>query len=103
MHRVRAVGDSAGHGREAPGVRPDFQFVGGEQQFERRASGRRGPGGRHHPFRMVRAPGPHRQVRFRWGLGPHDAEPLIIGFDVVIVDDDGRIADVRGFLDKVPG
>lgn len=47
--------------------------------------------------------GHHQQVRFRWGLGPRDAEPLVIGFDVVIVDDDGRIKDVRGFLDKVPG
>ena len=46
--------------------------------------------------------GHHQQVRFQWGLGPRDAEPLIIGFDVLIVDDDGRIAEVRGFLDKVP-
>ncbi|RAE73263.1 nuclear transport factor 2 family protein, partial [Burkholderia multivorans] len=42
------------------------------------------------------------QVRFRWGLGPEGAEPVIIGFDVIIVDDHGRIEDVRGFLDRVP-
>ncbi|WP_435741803.1 nuclear transport factor 2 family protein [Nocardioides sp. SYSU DS0663] len=44
----------------------------------------------------------HRQVRFQWGLGPAGEEPLVIGFDVVVVDADGRIHDVRGFLDKVP-
>ncbi|MGG7568731.1 nuclear transport factor 2 family protein [Streptomyces sirii] len=44
----------------------------------------------------------HRQVRFRWGLGPEGAEPLVIGFDVLVLDGSGRIQDVRGFLDKVP-
>ncbi|WP_340537767.1 nuclear transport factor 2 family protein [Nocardioides sp. GXZ039] len=44
----------------------------------------------------------HRQLRFQWGLGPVGAEPVVVGFDVVVVDDDDRIADVRGFLDKVP-
>jgi hypothetical protein len=44
----------------------------------------------------------HQQVRFRWGLGPTGEEPLVIGFDVVVLDDDGRIRDVRGFLDRVP-
>ncbi|WP_244927977.1 nuclear transport factor 2 family protein [Nocardioides sp. W7] len=48
----------------------------------------------------------HDQARFRWGLGPVDAdpqaEPLVIGFDVVVVDPDGRIDSVHGFLDKVP-
>ena len=43
----------------------------------------------------------HRQVRFQWGLGPAGAEPVIIGFDVIVLDD-GLIADVRGFLDQVP-
>ncbi|MGP3770506.1 nuclear transport factor 2 family protein [Streptomyces sp. SDT5-1] len=45
----------------------------------------------------------HRQLRFQWGLGPDGAEPLAVGFDVLILDEDGRIKDVRGFLDKVPG
>lgn len=40
-------------------------------------------------------------VRFSWVLGPDGAEPPIEGSDVVIVDD-GRIARVIGFLDKVP-
>ncbi|WP_326823288.1 nuclear transport factor 2 family protein [Streptosporangium sp. NBC_01756] len=44
----------------------------------------------------------HRQVRFRWGLGPEGAEPPVIGFDVLVTDESGRIQDVCGFLDKVP-
>jgi hypothetical protein len=40
--------------------------------------------------------------RFRWGLGPEGAEPLVIGFDVATVGADGRITAVQGFLDKVP-
>lgn len=44
----------------------------------------------------------HRQARFQWGLGPEGQEPVVIGFDVLVVDDSGQIADVRGFLDKVP-
>jgi hypothetical protein len=44
----------------------------------------------------------HRQARFGWGLGPDGAEPLVEGFDVVVLDDDGRITTVLGFLDKVP-
>jgi SnoaL-like domain len=44
----------------------------------------------------------HRQLRFSWGLGPDGAEPLVIGFDVLVLDEDGRIEDVRGFLDRVP-
>jgi hypothetical protein len=44
----------------------------------------------------------HQQARFSWGLGPVDAEPVIIGSDVVVTDADGRIATVLGFLDKVP-
>jgi hypothetical protein len=47
----------------------------------------------------------HRQARFQWGLGPAGAEPVIVGFDVVVVvtDADGRIERVLGFLDRVPG
>ncbi|AKU15109.1 nuclear transport factor 2 family protein [Luteipulveratus mongoliensis] len=44
----------------------------------------------------------HQQARFQWGLGPEGAEPVVIGFDVVVTDDDGRIETVLGFLDKVP-
>ena len=44
----------------------------------------------------------HRQLRFTWGLGPAGEEPVVVGFDVVVLDEDGRILDVRGFLDRVP-
>jgi hypothetical protein len=46
--------------------------------------------------------GHHRQYRFQWGLGPDGAQPAVVGFDVVVVDDAGKIVDVRGFLDVVP-
>jgi SnoaL-like domain len=45
----------------------------------------------------------HRQARFTWGLGPAGAEPLIVGFDVLVTDKDSKIVTVLGFLDKVPG
>jgi len=45
----------------------------------------------------------HNQARFSWHLGPAaDAEPVVIGFDVAILDEDGQIRSVHGFLDKVP-
>ena len=44
----------------------------------------------------------HDQVRFTWHLGPEGTEPPITGFDVAVVDGDGRIRTVLGFLDRVP-
>lgn len=44
----------------------------------------------------------HRQTRFQWGLGPAHLEPVVIGFDVLVSDESGRIQRVHGFLDKVP-
>jgi len=44
----------------------------------------------------------HNQARFTWHLGPSGGEPVVIGFDVVVLDSDGRIASVHGFLDQVP-
>ena len=47
--------------------------------------------------------GHHDQARFRWHLAaPGAAEPLAIGFDVVVLAD-GRIRQVLGFLDRMPG
>ena len=46
--------------------------------------------------------GHHNQVRFGWELGPAGAEAPIVGFDVAVIDDAGRIETVLGFLDKVP-
>ena len=54
-------------------------------------------------FSLVAEPDSHHaQTRFQWGLGPADEEPIIIGFDVITVDEDGRIRTVVGFLDRVP-
>ena len=45
----------------------------------------------------------HNVMRFSWELVPAaGGEPLAIGFDVAVTDDDGRIASVLGFLDKAP-
>jgi hypothetical protein len=47
----------------------------------------------------------HHQARFSWHLGPASGaedEPLVIGFDVLVLDGDGLISNVHGFLDKVP-
>jgi hypothetical protein len=46
--------------------------------------------------------GHHNQARFGWELGPAGAEAPIVGFDVAVSDDAGRIQTVLGFLDKVP-
>ncbi|AXB43049.1 nuclear transport factor 2 family protein [Amycolatopsis albispora] len=46
--------------------------------------------------------GHHDIARFTWHLGPEGGEPLVIGFDVLVAEND-RIARVHGFLDKVPG
>jgi len=44
----------------------------------------------------------HDQVRFSWELGPAGSDAPIAGSDVALVDGDGRIATVLGFLDRVP-
>lgn len=46
--------------------------------------------------------GHHNQARFGWELGPAGAPAPIVGFDVAVTDDVGRIRNVLGFLDKVP-
>ncbi|MEU9073540.1 nuclear transport factor 2 family protein [Kitasatospora sp. NPDC004745] len=45
----------------------------------------------------------HDVARFTWLLGPAGAEPVVIGFDVLVATPDGRIGAVYGFLDRVPG
>ena len=40
----------------------------------------------------------HDIARFAWSLG----DELVIGFDVLVLDAEGQIAKVYGFLDKVP-
>lgn len=44
----------------------------------------------------------HQQARFTWELGPADGEAPVVGFDVAVRDEDGRLQTVLGFLDKVP-
>jgi hypothetical protein len=44
----------------------------------------------------------HDTARFTWHLGPAGEEPVVVGFDVVQLAEDGRIAKVLGFLDKLP-
>ena len=37
-----------------------------------------------------------------WELGPAGAEAIVVGFDVAVLAEDGRMEAVHGFLDKVP-
>lgn len=54
-------------------------------------------------FRLAGTPDAHHdQARFTWELGPAGAEAPVVGFDVVVLAEDGRIRAVYGFLDKVP-
>jgi hypothetical protein len=44
----------------------------------------------------------HNIARFTWELAPEGAEAIVVGFDVAVLTEDGRLANVHGFLDKVP-
>ena len=44
----------------------------------------------------------HDQGRFTWHLGPAGGDPVVIGFDVAELDQDGKIRLVLGFIDKAP-
>ena len=45
----------------------------------------------------------HNVVRFTWALVPAPgAEPVVIGFDVAEVNEEGQISNVYGFIDKMP-
>ena len=48
--------------------------------------------------------GHHAQARFGWELAPEGGagEAVVAGFDVAVLGDDGSVATVLGFLDKVP-
>jgi hypothetical protein len=46
----------------------------------------------------------HNIARFTWELVAEvGADPLVVGFDVAVVDDDEKITAVYGFIDKMPG
>lgn len=53
-------------------------------------------------FRLGPVDAHHDVARFTWELGPAGGESLVVGFDVMTAAEDGRIATVVGFLDKVP-
>jgi hypothetical protein len=55
-------------------------------------------------FRLAGAVDAHHDTaRFTWELVPATGgEALVVGFDVVSLDKEGKIRDVYGFLDKVP-
>ncbi|HET9138318.1 nuclear transport factor 2 family protein [Actinophytocola sp.] len=44
----------------------------------------------------------HNLARFTWELGPDGGEAVVVGFDVAVLSEDGRLREVHGFLDKVP-
>jgi hypothetical protein len=49
------------------------------------------------------ADGHHNIARFTWHLSvPGSEDPVVIGFDVIALDDTDHITQVHGFLDKVP-
>ncbi|MDT7728904.1 MAG: hypothetical protein QOI21_5480 [Actinomycetota bacterium] len=49
------------------------------------------------------ADGHHNIARFTWHLSaPGTEDPIVIGFDVIALDDTNRITQIHGFLDKVP-
>jgi SnoaL-like domain len=53
-----------------------------------------------HHFSLRGTPDGHGSfVRFSWSLAPADGSPVAGGTDVVRLDDQGRIAEVIGFLD----
>ncbi|MEU2247100.1 nuclear transport factor 2 family protein [Streptomyces sp. NPDC019224] len=54
-------------------------------------------------FRLLGAvDGHHTPVRFGWELVTPDGSAPVAGFDVAALAEDGRIASVSGFLDRVP-
>jgi len=57
-----------------------------------------------HVFRLLDSVDAHHNVmRFGWELVPASGgESVAIGFDVAVVEPDGRIGSVLGFLDKAP-
>jgi SnoaL-like domain len=57
-----------------------------------------------HVFRLAGAVDTHHDIaRFGWELVPASGgQPLVVGFDVAVAAEDGRLRSVYGFLDKAP-
>lgn len=46
----------------------------------------------------------HDRARFGWEMvGPGASEPVVVGLDVAVITDDGRLRSVTGFIDHAPG
>ena len=57
-----------------------------------------------HSFTLTGTPDGHGPfVRFSWTLAPANGQAVAHGTDIVRLDDDGRIAEVIGFLDHPEG
>jgi hypothetical protein len=53
-----------------------------------------------HRVALVSGPDEHHdRIRFSWCLAPDSGASIAIGTDFVIVDDDGRMRSITGFLD----
>jgi len=46
--------------------------------------------------------GHHNQARFTREFGPEGVDAPVVGFDVAVLSNDGKVVAVYGFLDKVP-
>lgn len=44
----------------------------------------------------------HNLARFTWQLGTAQTPDMVVGFDVAVISDGGKLQAVHGFLDKVP-
>ena len=57
-----------------------------------------------HVFRLAGDVDTHHGIaRFGWELVPADGgQPLVVGFDVAVAAEGGRLRSVYGFLDKAP-
>jgi hypothetical protein len=57
-----------------------------------------------HVFRLLNGVDAHHNVaRFAWQLVPRDGgDSVAEGFDIAVIDADGRIGSILGFLDKTP-
>jgi hypothetical protein len=70
----------------------DATIAGAQQQFAGLGFRLAGPVDAHHNL-----------ARFTWELAQAGAEAIVVGFDVAVLTEAGRLANVHGFLDKVPG
>ena len=57
-----------------------------------------------HVIRLLNTVDAHHNIaRFSWEMVPQaGGESIVVGFDVAVTGDDGRLRAVYGFLDKVP-